>query len=469
MDHLRHQESEDAKPAQSLLTTDNQSALIQQLVDEYQMIQCLRPTDYDYNAAGRYRMMQLQYRMMQLQEKRTAFARETFNIWPRYGDSVPTKPIGNEELLANTNIYGIRKDIESETALLESKSDRCSSLTIDHLMRLNSATEFCKTSRDVSHDEPGELLKKKHRDSYHLGRILRELINYSSTLREVTNHISTILREVIDPDIKSFYPGVSKLMVAPFGNNGVRIHGPFSTSSRVQVAANFAHSNNGLIIQLGGGSDRALGTYLPVAWLSDYTSEKEYLFMQGEYPLQIHNIFHFENEYQYHWDCFESMIDALHIGNPDDDSNRVKDLQKQKYDEWLAPSSLLVNMVSIKQIIDTTPWDEVHVFNRVNPRNPDPSTLTMSKANFMDGLNYFVDRKDMNSTQLIPINTTSCVWIVHLFNAMDIGISLSVQNMKDIKVTAMYLDADAIRNQVKTPQQYECLDHFNSCVDDLVI
>eukprot|EP01083_Nonionella_stella_P067256 177743_1 len=112
--------------------------------------------------------------------------------------------------------------------------------------------------------------------------------------------------------------------------------------------------------------------------------------------------------------------------------------------------NIFENVAGIKEIIETTSWDEVPVFNRVNPPSHDPKTLTMSKANFMDGLNYYVDRKDMNSTQLIPINTTSCLWIVHLFNAMDMGILFNVQNTNDITVTAMYLDADTIRNQVKT-------------------
>eukprot|EP01083_Nonionella_stella_P259970 887005_1 len=126
-------------------------------------------------------------------------------------------------------------------------------------------------------------------------------------------------------------------------------------------------------------------------------------------------------------------------------------------------------MASIKKIVETTSWDEVHVFKRLDPPNHDAKTLTMNQVNFINGLHQYVDGKDVNNMQLIPIDMTSCMWVVRLFDSMDIGISFSVQNMNDIKVTAIYLDADTIRNEVKTPQQYECLDHFNSCVDDLVI
>eukprot|EP01083_Nonionella_stella_P259969 887004_1 len=356
-----------------------------------------------------------------------------------------------EEFEASRHSHDLRIQQQKERAATEASSQHAYAYLMDKLhialeiqrqseRQCAAIEERAKQMRQFNVEKPNDVDPKNQTNMFSFGYEIEWKHGY-----EWKSHTCHITKQTIEcpeqtfglvtkaqPDIKSFYHGVSESLLFPelrsHYNNTVPIRCPLSTSSCHQVAANFAHSNNGLIMQIGGGSERALSTYFSVDWLSDYPNEQEHLFIQ--------------------------------------------DVGCLKY-----ASSLLVNVLSItfhginllKKIIDTTSWDEVHVFSRMNPPSHDPSTLAMSKLNFMDGLNYFVDRKDMNIMQLIPIDMTSCLWIVHLFNAMDMGILFNVQNTNDITVTAMYLDADTIRNQVKTPQQYDCLDHFDPCVDDLVI
>eukprot|EP01083_Nonionella_stella_P252437 869759_1 len=247
-------------------------------------------------------------------------------------NAVPTKPIGNEnkgyklrdwyihplfgtlkEELINNKVCDISKtqwDIQYEKAVVNSNSDRCkllkvvvdildpsgyddnayglmkgSYVTIAHIMAMlmycnysNLQNQFSKTYRKVSPDETDESLKKRHSNYYHLGRLLRELVDcYGTSLRDIRQGAV-------------FYHGIS--MNCQFKSIATSINGPFSTSLEYAVAVRFSQNEgkNGMILALKLDnednswiislySDKI--AYFDCHWLSDYPNEREVFFIGG--------------------------------------------------------------------------------------------------------------------------------------------------------------------------------------------
>eukprot|EP01084_Bolivina_argentea_P105456 188843_1 len=95
-------------------------------------------------------------------------------------------------------------------------------------------------------------------------------------------------------EIEEFYHGIGEQLLFPqyIGEvDGVRIFCPLSTSSSFEVALNFANHNKGLVVKFGDDHRRYFTPkYFSCAWLSDYSNEAEYLFIQNLNLLKINDI-----------------------------------------------------------------------------------------------------------------------------------------------------------------------------------
>eukprot|EP01083_Nonionella_stella_P073794 199774_1 len=236
--------------------------------------------------------------------------------WPVY--LVPTYASLKEELITNNIIVLTAEQFnnEYEKALLHLNSIHCKKsfksweeryrkklietwtfsieLVLSLLIYCNYTAlqcEFSKCCRNASLQELGRAFQQKI-EFHHLGKNLKICIHKFGT-------------EIRHGRIRTFYHGVSQLLMFPecIGHtNKVLIHCPLSTTSSFEVALNFAtSSNNGMILEFSGGEDYEMSKYLSVSWLSDYAYEKEYLFIQNETCLVVDNILEVETGYEYYW------------------------------------------------------------------------------------------------------------------------------------------------------------------------
>eukprot|EP01083_Nonionella_stella_P066681 175821_1 len=129
-----------------------------------------------------------------------------------------------------------------------------------------------------------------HEHFYHFGKSLKIAVLDFGTDRD-QNHI------------ESYYHGIDKFV--PLQQYmppkelvyGLAIFCPLSTTSSLQVASKFS-TNEGLIINFGY-SPNGFAKNFSMRWLSDYPSENEYLFIQNEDGLQIHDLIHVRNNMHY--------------------------------------------------------------------------------------------------------------------------------------------------------------------------
>eukprot|EP01084_Bolivina_argentea_P268723 456530_1 len=164
--------------------------------------------------------------------------------------------------------------------------------------------EFSKTYRE---GYVGDEYKGEHDIFYHLGKNLKRAVQAFGT-------------PILDGKIRKFYHGISDQLAFPkyinqADSSCVVIQCPLSTSISFEVAANFANSNRGMIVEFGYGYGVLSMTftsddghkivqhysprYLSVSWLSDYTNEKECLFLQSQHPAAINNVVDVRNNYEY--------------------------------------------------------------------------------------------------------------------------------------------------------------------------
>eukprot|EP01084_Bolivina_argentea_P009642 17989_1 len=137
--------------------------------------------------------------------------------------------------------------------------------------------EFSKTYRE----ENGS----KHHNFYYLAKYLKISVQKFGT-------------KIKDGYVNAFYHGIGEQLLFPqyighsgyvYDGLGISIYCPLSTSSSILVGMNFTNVNNGLIVQFDGGYYENC-KYFSVAWLSDFASESEYLFVQNEELLEIIDI-----------------------------------------------------------------------------------------------------------------------------------------------------------------------------------
>eukprot|EP01084_Bolivina_argentea_P311879 539895_1 len=122
-----------------------------------------------------------------------------------------------------------------------------------------------------------------HNNFYHFGKNLKMAVHKFGFKND-------------DPlkEPKYFYHGIGEKLLFPVFQNYKRFKisfcSPLSTSKCMMVAANFANDKQGLIIKFSNGE---YINYFSCAWLSNYSSEKEMLFIQNNYGsdrLRIDNI-----------------------------------------------------------------------------------------------------------------------------------------------------------------------------------
>eukprot|EP01084_Bolivina_argentea_P302242 521676_1 len=128
----------------------------------------------------------------------------------------------------------------------------------------------------------------QHSNFYHWGKILKQaVLEFGISIRK--------------RKVKVFYHGIRELLVPPnivgYLGKGIKIYCPLSTSSSMEVAANFTNNSKGLIMQFGGIRSRA--KCFSVSWLSDYANEDEYLFLQNKDEFQVNNIIECKTGYEY--------------------------------------------------------------------------------------------------------------------------------------------------------------------------
>eukprot|EP01084_Bolivina_argentea_P304190 525276_1 len=119
---------------------------------------------------------------------------------------------------------------------------------------------------------------------------------------------------------QKFYHGIgAKLRLPKYIDDsnkfiGLLIHCPLSTTSSWEVGVQFANNNQGLIIEFGDNDNNEHSPrYFSVDWLSDYSNEKEYIFIQNNdwtQGLKINNITDAESAID-----FKSILNALQTIN----------------------------------------------------------------------------------------------------------------------------------------------------------
>eukprot|EP01083_Nonionella_stella_P076490 208457_1 len=235
-------------------------------------------------------------------------------VFPRY-------ECVKQELLSNdvtTVLTAEQFNLEYQKALVHLNSAHCkkkfkslhefdtSKSSIELVLSLMIYCNYTALQEEFSWECRAVTLSTSHVKSvtfYHLGKNLKNIIRRAGT-------------RIRNGAVNTFYNGVRELLMFPElmaqPDNMVFIYCPLSTSSSFQVAANFAYENNGMIIEFnGGGPEKGWAKYISVSWLSDYPSEKEYLFFMADQPrLQIENIMLIENGYEYYW-----LLKALRMIN----------------------------------------------------------------------------------------------------------------------------------------------------------
>eukprot|EP01084_Bolivina_argentea_P227507 384217_1 len=135
--------------------------------------------------------------------------------------------------------------------------------------------------------------EEEHDNFYFLGKFLKLSIHEFGT-------------RILDKTIVSFYHGISEPLSFRPGDydsyTRCNFAIPLSTSSSFEVACNFAC--NGLIVEFGDNEwTESQVRYFSVSWISDFSNEHEYLFIQndpsknknGLYEMQINNIWDVES------------------------------------------------------------------------------------------------------------------------------------------------------------------------------
>eukprot|EP01084_Bolivina_argentea_P008378 15698_1 len=159
-------------------------------------------------------------------------------------------------------------------------------MKIEHLLSMMIYCNFDKIQSEFSKTYRQNL--NRHQYFYHLGKNL-------------TDTVQLFGQKVCDSKATSFYHGIAdKLSFASIIGEkglGIPIYCPVSTSTSFEVAANFANSDNGMIFEFGGKYCEC--KYFSASWCSDYCNEKECLFIQNPYVMEIANIIDIGGKCQY--------------------------------------------------------------------------------------------------------------------------------------------------------------------------
>eukprot|EP01084_Bolivina_argentea_P123988 219713_1 len=182
-----------------------------------------------------------------------------------------------------------------------------SPITVPHILSLLLycnfsllCTTFSSTFRRIRKDEHDEQVKGRNSEYRNWSRLLLEAIHLYGT---------SLVRNTFG---KCVFHGVSMVMV--FENMNQNMNGPFSTTSQIQVALQFA-SERGLVLTLSRSSGVDRYKYFDCAGISDYSGESEKLFLGGK--LQILDILHAPTKQVFSWYCKAfTVLTSMLSGTP---------------------------------------------------------------------------------------------------------------------------------------------------------
>eukprot|EP01083_Nonionella_stella_P297974 1011677_1 len=229
-------------------------------------------------------------------------------------------PSFKKELLEN-NILIQQFDVEYSKAQTHHNSTHRKNVypntELDHLLALliycnfdEFQSEFSKSYREKN--------GIKHQEFYHLGNLLKQAVVKHGTC--------------IKNGRQTFYHGMNQKLVPTqiVGDlgKGISVFCPISASSCKEIANNFAQfadndTDQGLIMAFGGRTSNA--KYFSVAWLSNYSHEKEHLFLQNKEQFHIKDIIACKTGIPYReilniLKAMDSILSEVHYG--EDDSSR---------------------------------------------------------------------------------------------------------------------------------------------------
>eukprot|EP01084_Bolivina_argentea_P251184 421185_1 len=179
-----------------------------------------------------------------------------------------------------------------------------SQITFNHLLAITLycdwdelSTKFSATFRNGEFYESISCVIRKNREFFHWSKLLRETVEifgYNAEGQGKGYNSSKWNNKLQGP----FFCGMSFLMVMP--EYDIKLNGPTSTSECIEVATSFA-VDGGIVIQLnniGTGIISRLCAF-NCSWLSDYSSEREWLFCGGQYTIKIETIMNIGAEQDY--------------------------------------------------------------------------------------------------------------------------------------------------------------------------
>eukprot|EP01083_Nonionella_stella_P301064 1031079_1 len=154
------------------------------------------------------------------------------------------------------------------------RKKRCPLLLLEQILALMIWCNYDQLQYKFSHTfREFEGMNHVDYEFYHFGMTLKRAVYEHGT-------------RIMDGHIDKFYRGLDKSLV--FSETAIHINGPFSTTTSFGVAANFSHGFNGVVVELR--DEFGFNKYFPVHWLSNFSFEKECLFMDNQYPLVVFNI-----------------------------------------------------------------------------------------------------------------------------------------------------------------------------------
>eukprot|EP01084_Bolivina_argentea_P194680 334059_1 len=135
-------------------------------------------------------------------------------------------------------------------------------------VKLNDISSLRNINCAVENDNS---LKQRNSNFYFLSKYINEAVNIYS-------------KQSKDVDMMRFYHGIDKEMI--FNSMKGFMYQPLSTTSVYEVAINFS-MNSGMVVEINCHPN---SRYFDCAWISDYPSERELLFISCGQPLIFVNI-----------------------------------------------------------------------------------------------------------------------------------------------------------------------------------
>eukprot|EP01084_Bolivina_argentea_P006914 13064_1 len=175
-------------------------------------------------------------------------------------------------------------------------------IRVDHIFALMIYCNYDALSYEFSktYRENGGL---NHGIFYYLGRYLKEAIR-------TFGHPDRLSHLFHYSGPSTFYHGIGEKLLFPeyigYSGQGILIFAPLSTTTEFQVAVNFTNSANGMVVEFGYGHNKC--KHFSVDWLSDYSNEKEVLFLQSRGCLVINNIIDVPLNLEY-----SALLNALNL------------------------------------------------------------------------------------------------------------------------------------------------------------